>query len=106
MEELRMKFLQNRMHSFSLLVATVFFCLVGGCAGSRHAVPMELVPEAEVAGMPGVRAGVLHNPLFQKNLLESSRGQVDIFPDNLNSGQQTEKLRFQQKLTLSLNGHE
>ncbi len=67
-----MIFLQNRMHSFSLLVATVFFCLVGGCAGSRHAVPMELVPEAEVVGMPGVRAfGDLPSPLFQKSLLES-----------------------------------
>jgi len=67
-----MRFLQNRMHSFSLLVATVFFCLVGGCAGSRHAVPMELVPEAEVVGLPGVRAfGDLPSSLFQRSLLES-----------------------------------
>ncbi len=67
-----MIFLQNRMHSFSLLVATVFFCLVGGCAGSRHAVPMELVPEAEVVGMPGVRAfGDLPSSLFQRSLLDS-----------------------------------
>ena len=64
----------HRIENALLLMTFLLVAGIGGCAPTRNALPSELASEAEVAGMPNIRAwGGEHSPLFQKDLVESIR---------------------------------